>query len=159
MRSLLVALVLGMTTLVVALVVAAASLWGAASDDEGGRICLDRAERETALYLAAIDPVLPASDRASVDTWNGCDSANNGASLTVSLRSWLGAGKARVRFDQAGWSTALLKQCQCEGIHAAKRVGSRVIGVEFVDAARGGGNEIEVRAVDSCCDDNGYRCQ
>lgn len=157
MRSLIAALALGVTTLVVTLVLAAASWWGAAGDDESGQICLDRAEHETALYLAAIDPVVPASDRASVDTWNGCDSANNGASLLVSLRPGLDAGKARVRFDKAGWSTAPLKQCQsvCDEIHAAKRVGSRVIGVEFVDA----GNEIEVRAVDSCWDDNGYRCE
>jgi hypothetical protein len=49
----------------------------------GGQVCVDRANRENALYLKAVSAVLPSGKRVSVDERNGCDSADNGASLSV----------------------------------------------------------------------------
>ncbi|WP_157570296.1 hypothetical protein [Microtetraspora malaysiensis] len=120
--------------------------------DNEAKLCLDRANRENALFRHAISAVLPADQVLSIDEFNGCDSANNGAWLKVRLAPKLGEQDVWKRFQKAGWSAGGAVDSDLR-----KQVGRRIIGV-LIAAGREPGMTVEVTADDSCWDDNGYRC-
>lgn len=132
----------------------------------GGQVCIDRASRENALYLKAVNAVLPSSKRASVDEWNGCDSANNGASLSVLVRPGLRRDQLWEAFVEAGWSPPASEACtpSCTEFQLVHQVDKRLIGIAFeeiADTSQGSQREglwVNVTAADSCWDDRGYRC-
>ncbi|MEQ4715810.1 hypothetical protein [Nonomuraea sp. B19D2] len=131
----------------------------------GGQICLDRAKRENDLYLKAVSAVLPSDKRASVAAWNGCDSANNGASLAVLVSPELRRDELWKAFVEAGWSPAV-QACTpgCTEFQLVNRVNQRLVGIAFEVIAdtssesQRGGLWVNVTAADSCWDDRGYRC-
>jgi hypothetical protein len=131
----------------------------------GGQVCVDRANRENALYLKAVSAVLPSGKRVSVDEWNGCDSANNGASLSVLVSPGLRRDQLWKAFVKAGWSPAS-EACTpgCTESQLVHQVDKRLIGIAFeeiTDTSRGSQREglwVNVTAADSCWDDRGYRC-
>lgn len=131
----------------------------------GGQVCVDRANRENALYLNAIGAVLPSGKRVSVDEWNGCDSANNGAALSVLVSPELRRDELWEAFVEAGWSPAS-QACapSCTEFQLVDQVGQRLIGIAFdaiSDTSPEGQREglsVSVAAADSCWDDRGYRC-
>ncbi|WP_156325775.1 hypothetical protein [Nonomuraea sp. SBT364] len=152
-----------------ALMVLACSLIGCTSGYEGmyggGQVCVDRADRENALYLKAVSAVLPSGKRVSGDEWNGCDSANNGASLSVLVSPELRRDELWKAFVEAGWSPAS-EACtpSCTEFQLVDQVDQRLIGIaieEITDTAPEGqqkGLWVNVTAADSCWDDRGYRC-
>lgn len=151
-----------------ALMALACSLVGCAPDYEamygGDQLCVDRAKRENALYLKAVSAVLPSGKRVSVGEWNGCDSANNGASLSVLVSPELRRDELWKAFVEAGWSPAT-ETCtaSCE-FQLVDQVDQRLIGIaieEITDASPEGQREglwVNVTAADSCWDDRDYRC-
>ncbi|NUR88105.1 MAG: hypothetical protein HOY71_28800 [Nonomuraea sp.] len=127
--------------------------------DDGDQVCLDRANRENALFLTAVAAVLPPGGRASVDEWNGCDSADNGATLSVLVSPELRRDQLWRAFVEEGWTPAS-KACApgCAEAQLVRRMDKRLIGIAFEEAARGGGLFVTVSAADGCWDDDGYRC-
>lgn len=148
---------------------------GCTSDDnasEREQMCLDHAKRENTIYLEAIKTALPPKSQVlSVIESHGCDSANNGAWLYVGMSSKLKQNDVRSMFKKAGWSSNLAiqaaKKCglSCEDFNLAKKIGRRIIGMKIEGLSSAGtlGRQepelvIVVQAVDTCWDDNGYRC-
>ncbi|NUW40199.1 hypothetical protein [Nonomuraea rhodomycinica] len=153
------------------MMVLACALAGCASGpgDEGmsgsGQLCVDRAKRENALYLQAVSAVLASDKRVSVDEWNGCDSANNGAALSVLVSPELRRDALWKAFVEAGWSPASAACAPgCTDFQLVDQVDQRLIGIaikEATDTAPEGRHQglwVEVAAADSCWDDHGYRC-
>lgn len=144
------------------------SLVACTADREGmegyGQLCLDRAKHENALYGELISSVLPAAQRVSVDEWNGCDSANNGAALSVTVSADLSRADLWGAFVKAGWSAdlawATCGEKPCDEYQLAKKVSERIFGVAIQQdtTSTGGGLWVEVMAADGCWDDHGYRC-
>ncbi|WP_433354317.1 hypothetical protein ACQP25_12195 [Microtetraspora malaysiensis] len=120
--------------------------------DNEAKLCLDRANRENALFRHAISTVLPADQVLSINELNGCDSANNGAWLKVRLAPNLSRQDVWKRFQKAGWSAGVAVDSDL-----SKRVGRRIIGV-LIAAGREPSMTVEVEADDACWDDDGYRC-
>ncbi|WP_344206996.1 hypothetical protein [Nonomuraea bangladeshensis] len=125
----------------------------------GGQVCIDRANRENALYLKAVSAVLPSGKRVSVDEWNGCDSADNGASLSVLVDPELRRDQLWQAFVKAGWSpasqTCSTPRCGFQLVH---HVDERLVGIAFEETGREG-LWVVAAAADSCWDDRGYRCE
>ncbi|MEZ7125581.1 hypothetical protein ACBR40_09605 [Nonomuraea sp. AD125B] len=125
----------------------------------GGQVCIDRANRENALYLKAVSAVLPSGRRVSVDEWNGCDSADNGASLSVLVDPELRRDQLWQAFVKAGWSpasqTCSTPRCRFQLVH---QVDQRLVGIAFEETGREG-LRVVAAAADSCWDDRGYRCE
>ncbi|MEU9888075.1 hypothetical protein [Sphaerisporangium sp. NPDC051011] len=124
------------------------------------QVCMDRAAKENALYLKAMEGAIPAERRVEVNEWSGCDSAPSGAELHVFLDPDADQKTIRGWFESGGWSSGLAREiaAQCGTTCAydndfVKKVGRRVIGVTLDD------NWVGVHAADQCWDDNGYRCE
>lgn len=123
-------------------------------------VCVDRADRENALYLEAVGAVLSAGKRVSVEEWNGCDSAGNGAELSVLASPGLRRDRLWEAFVEAGWSPAS-DACTpgCAEPRLVRQVERRLVGVVFESReGEAGGVRVNVSAADSCWDDRGYRC-
>lgn len=147
-----------------------AGLMGCTSGHEGmyggGQVCIDRANRENALYLQAVSAVLPSAKRVSVDEWNGCDSTDNGASLSVLVDPELRRDQLWKAFVKAGWSPAS-QACtpSCTRFQLVHQMDKRLVGIAFEESTgdtsqgtRRGGLWVIVAAADSCWGDHGYRC-
>ncbi|MER7368243.1 hypothetical protein [Nonomuraea wenchangensis] len=126
----------------------------------GGQVCVDRANRENALFLKAVSPVLPSDKRVSVDEWNGCDSTDNGASLSVLVDPGLRRDQLWKAFVKAGWSPAsqaCAPRCRFQLVHQMDR---RLVGIALEETRETGreGLWVIAAAADACWDDRGYRC-
>ncbi|MEU6726530.1 hypothetical protein ABZ917_22755 [Nonomuraea wenchangensis] len=148
-----------------ALMLSVGGLMGCTAGSEGmyggGQVCIDRANRENALYLKAVSAVLPSDKRVSVDEWNGCDSADNGASLSVLVDPELRRDQLWKAFVKAGWSPT----SQTTRFQLVHQMDKRLIGIAFEETAGGtpqGTRRADlwviVAAADSCWNDHGYRC-
>lgn len=124
--------------------------------------CFDRAGKEVGLYLQAVRSAMPPQEQVlSVDTWNGCGSAGNGAAVDITMSSELTADALLKRLDDDGWDLT----GEGDGIRMTKQVGHRVFGLRIEemsadDAApyQSAGTLITIVAADTCWDDSGYRC-
>ncbi|SEN45967.1 hypothetical protein [Nonomuraea pusilla] len=118
--------------------------------------CLDRAQRENAFSLNAVGDVLPSAERVRVEEWNGCDSAGNGAAVSILVAPAVRRDDLWEAFAEAGWSPpAPACSDDCGDAQLVKRVGRRLVGVAFGEK---GGLRVDVAQADGCWDDDGYRC-
>jgi hypothetical protein len=150
------------------LAISCATVSCASGATKSSESCEYFAEREARMLRAAVDGVLPAAYVQSVIEEDGCDSANNGIWLSVRVSPSVPGKYVRSRFTEAGWTIDALAATDCaecvEGSEMAKVVNGRVIGMTLSPAGvaefppNGMSWIITVQPIDSCWDDDGYRC-
>ncbi|MER6829445.1 hypothetical protein ABT352_25915 [Streptosporangium sp. NPDC000563] len=133
----------------------------ACSGENQSETCWARADKENKMLAGLIHSAFKNHRVVlSIEESNGCDSANNGAWLDVTLNANVTKNEVRNAFTKAGWSSNVDKFMPCGPTcnpTMAIQSGKRRIGMNLSKEADTPWM-ISMQAIDDCWTDDSYTC-